>query len=188
MESKKLVLIVNGKPRAGKDTFAQILNTFVPVYKYSIIDRVKTIAMDCGWRGQKTEKDRKFLHDLKKLTDEYSSMAFQDVLERVAAFDDGLITKEVMVIDVRDPEEIEELADTIGALTVFIQNDNVPDVTSNPADANVANYEYDFILENNGSLEDFEFTVYSFLNVLMALSQSILCQNEDEDDEEEDEE
>lgn len=183
MESKKLVLIVNGKPRAGKDTFAKILNTFVPVYKCSIIDRVKTIAMDCGWRGQKTEKDRKFLHDLKKLTDEYSSMSFQDVLERVAAFDDGLITEEVMVIDVRDPKEIEELADAIGALTVFIQNDNVPDVTSNPADANVANYEYDFILENNGSLEDFEQTIFNFLNVLIALAQSMTLGEDDGEEE-----
>ena len=57
----KTILVVNGKPRAGKDTFALILNEYYSVYKYSIIDKIKTIAIDCGWRGGKTEKDRKFL-------------------------------------------------------------------------------------------------------------------------------
>ena len=59
----KLVLIVNGKPRAGKDTFALLLNKYHKVYQYSAIDKVTTIALDCGWKGGKTEKDRKFLAD-----------------------------------------------------------------------------------------------------------------------------
>ena len=32
-ERGKLVVIVNGKPRAGKDTFAQLLNRYERVYK-----------------------------------------------------------------------------------------------------------------------------------------------------------
>ena len=59
----QLIIIVNGKPRAGKDTFALLLNKCEPVYKYSIIDKVKAMALDCGWKGGKTEKDRKFLSD-----------------------------------------------------------------------------------------------------------------------------
>ena len=33
MGGGKLVIIVNGKPRAGKDTFAQLLNQYERVYK-----------------------------------------------------------------------------------------------------------------------------------------------------------
>ena len=76
----KLVFIVNGKPRAGKDTFAMILNRYMNVYKYSAITKVKEIATLCGWDGQKEERDRKFLHELKMLTSEYSDMAYQDVV------------------------------------------------------------------------------------------------------------
>lgn len=179
MSEQKLVLIVNGKPRAGKDTFAQFLNELIPVYKYSMIDKVKTIAMECGWRGQKTEKDRKFLNDLKKLTDDYSSMAFIDVLEKVEAFDNGEITEDVMIIDVREPEDIEELADATGAITVFIKNDNVPAITSNPADANVENFDYDITIDNSGTLEDFKEAVEEFLYILSLLS----FYNSEEDDE-----
>ena len=35
----KLVFIVNGKPRAGKDTFAELLNKRMKVYKYSSVTR-----------------------------------------------------------------------------------------------------------------------------------------------------
>ena len=37
----KMVFIVNGKPRAGKDTFAEILNRYMKVYKYSAVTKVK---------------------------------------------------------------------------------------------------------------------------------------------------
>lgn len=170
MSEQKLILIVNGKPRAGKDTFAEFLNDLIPVYKYSSIDKVKTIAMECGWNGAKEEKDRKFLSELKRITTEYSDMAFNDILEKVKAFDDGEITEDVMIIDVREPEEIERLADETGAITVFIRNDNVPEVTSNYADANVENFDYDIIVDNSGTLEDFREAVEEFFYILSLLS------------------
>jgi hypothetical protein len=86
MMVRKTVLIVNGKPRAGKDTFVELLSYMIPVYKYSIIEKVKCIALDCGWKGHKEERDRKFLYELKKLTDEYSDMSFIDVYEKIEAF------------------------------------------------------------------------------------------------------
>lgn len=177
---EKILLIVNGKPRAGKDTFAEMLNKFIPVYKYSSIDKVKTIAMDCGWTGAKEEKDRKFLSELKRITTEYNDMAYKDILEKVAAFDRDEIREKIMIIDVREPEEIERLADELGALTVFIQNDNVPEVTSNYADANVENFDYDIKLYNNGTLEEFEEVVEEFVYIM-----SVLTLGKDMDDEEE---
>ena len=177
-ENKKLILIVNGKPRAGKDTFAELLNEFIPVYKYSSIDKVKTIAMDCGWKGAKEEKDRKFLSELKRITTEYNDMAYNDILEKVEMFDNGDIAEEIMIIDVREPEEIERLTNELGALTVFIKNDNVPEVTSNYADANVENFDYDIIVDNSGTLEDFEEAVEEFVYVI-----SILTMKDDKEEE-----
>lgn len=180
MEIKqKLILIVNGKPRAGKDTFAEFLNEHMPVYKYSSIDKVKTIALECGWKGKKEEKDRKFLSELKRITTEYNDMAYNDVLNRVAAFDNDEIKEDVMIIDVREPEEIERLADELGAITVFVKNDNVPEVTSNYADANVENFDYDITIDNSGTLEDFREAVEEFVYILALLS----FYNTGEDDE-----
>lgn len=177
MMVRKTVLIVNGKPRAGKDTFVELLSCMIPVYKYSIIEKVKCIALDCGWKGGKEEKDRKFLYELKKLTDEYSDMSFIDVYERIEAFAKDEIKEVLFAVDIRDPEDIEMMKDLTGAFTVFIENENVPEITSNPADANVANYEYDFVIKNNGTMDDYKREVYNFL---MALLPKIDMEGEEE--------
>lgn len=176
MMVRKTVLIVNGKPRAGKDTFVELLSYMIPVYKYSIIEKVKCIALDCGWKGKKEERDRKFLYELKKLTDEYSDMSFIDVYEKIEAFAKDEIKEVLFAVDIRDPEDIEMMKDLTGAFTVFIENENVPEITSNPADANVANYEYDFVIKNNGTMDDYKREVYNFL---MALLQKIEMEGEE---------
>ena len=173
---RKTVLIVNGKPRAGKDTFVELLSYMIPVYKYSIIEKVKCIALDCGWKGKKEERDRKFLYELKKLTDEYSDMSFIDVYEKIEAFAKDEIKEVLFAVDIRDPEDIEMMKELTGAFTVFIENENVPEITSNPADANVANYEYDFVIKNNGTMDDYKREVYNFL---MALLQKIEMEGEE---------
>lgn len=151
---KKRIFIVNGMARSGKDTFAKFLDEFVPVFKYSSIDKVKHIAAQCGWTGGKTEKDRKFLSDLKMLTTEYSDMSFVDISIMVARFsvDDCY---SVMLIDIREPEEIEKAKRILNAETIFIDNPRVEQITSNFGDAHVGEYQYDYVLYNSGTLEDF---------------------------------
>lgn len=163
----KMIFIVNGKPRAGKDTFAEILNRYMVVYKYSAVTKVKEIAMQCGWNGKKEERDRKFLHELKMLTSEYSDMSYQDVVNEINKYRNGEIEADVFVVDIREPEEIKRLVEEVGAITIFIENNNVPAITSNAADANVENYEYDFVIQNNGTMKDFENDIKIFMEFLM---------------------
>jgi dephospho-CoA kinase len=160
---KKHVFITNGMARCGKDTFAMFLEEFVPTLKYSSIDKVKSIAKLCGWNGGKTEKDRKFLSDLKVLTSEYSDMPFNNVASKVSEFIRDNVHS-VMLIDIREPEEIEKAKIIFGAKTILIKNDRVPNISSNMADANVYNYNYDFTIENNGTLEEFKETIRQFVN------------------------
>lgn len=167
MMIRKTVLIINGKPRAGKDTFVELLSYMVPVYKYSIIEKVKSIALDCGWKGGKEEEDRKFLCDLKKLTDDYSDLSFTDVYEKITQFAADEIKEPLFAVDIREPEDIEMMKDLTGAITVFIENENVPEITSNPADANVYNYDYDFVVKNNGTMDDYKKEVYNFILALL---------------------
>ena len=147
--------------RCGKDTFAQILNEIIPTLKYSSIDKVKDIARLCGWNGVKTEKDRKFLSDLKLLTTEYSNMAFESIKSKVDDFlnDDKY---SIMLIDIREPSEIDKAKKEFNAKTILIENNNIKFINSNASDANVFNYVYDFIVQNNGTLEDFRNNIYKF--------------------------
>lgn len=160
----KRIFIVNGKAGAGKDTFAEILSEYTKVFKYSSVMKVKTIALDCGWRGKKTDRDRLFLSELKRITSAYSDMSFYDVKEKACDFlchsfyDDF----EIMLIDIREPEEIERACKAFNAQSIYIRNDNVELNKSNYADANVEDYDYDYILSNNGTLEEFERVVEDF--------------------------
>lgn len=160
---KKHIFITNGMARCGKDTFAMFLSEYVSTWKYSSIDKIKYIARQCGWHGGKNEKDRKFLSDLKCLTSEYSDMPFNDVSEKVNIFlsQDNL---QVMLIDIREPNEIEKAKIIFDAKTILIKNDRVKHIDSNMADSNVYNYDYDFVIENNGTLEEFKENVKRFVN------------------------
>ena len=160
-KSEKRIFIVNGMAGCGKDTFAQILGTYTEVFKYSSIDRVKSIALDCGWSGTKTEKDRKFLSDLKLLLTEYNNLPFLDISKRVNDFMDD-DWRHIMLIDIREPNEIERAAIAFNAKTILIKNDRVPFIESNMADANVYKYTYDYVIENNGTLEEFEKNIEEF--------------------------
>ena len=147
--------------RCGKDTFAKFLNDIVPTLKYSSIDKVKDIARLCGWDGGKTEKDRKFLSDLKLLTTDYSNMAYEAIKSKVNDFlEDSQHV--IMLIDIREPNEIDKAKTAFGAKTILIENNNVKSITSNMADANVFNYTYDYVVKNNGTLDDFRNNIYNF--------------------------
>lgn len=163
------LIITNGMARSGKDTFSTLLNNYTSVFKYSSIDKVKAIARQCGWNGEKTEKARAFLSELKMLTSKYYDMSFNDIKQKYEDFQKNEFY-EVMVVDIREPKEIAKAKEQLGAITVFIENNRVPQLTSNYGDAHVRDYEYDYIIENNGSIEEFEEKTKEFFeNVLKPL-------------------
>lgn len=152
----KFIFVLNGAAGAGKDTFVLFLNFLLgsKVQKESSIDKVKEVATLCGWDGSKTERNRKFLSDLKALTNSYNDMSFVDICKKVKEFM-GRHTVNVLCIDIREPDQIERAKKAFGAITVLIENDRVDIITSNESDAHVLDYEYDYIVKNNGSVEDF---------------------------------
>lgn len=167
----KKIFIVNGKPRSGKDTFARELNSIFKskrlkcIKKISIIDQVKNIARECGWDDGKTDKDRKFLSDLKDLMDEYNFYPFLTVSKEVQMFIKDPYS-EVLLIDMREPKDIELAKKIFKAETIFIDNPNVSSVTSNHADGCTldSDYKYDYIITNDGTLDEFCEKIKLFYN------------------------
>lgn len=163
---KKYIFITNGVARSGKDTFAAFLDEFIPTAKYSSIDKVKEIAKQCGWKGGKTEKDRKFLSDLKMLLTAYSDEPFHDIEKKVEEFRKNNKSR-VLLIDIREPNEIERAKKKFDAKTILIENNKVDIISSNISDANVFNYKYDYIIQNNGTLEDLRMAAKDFCKNLL---------------------
>lgn len=173
---EKKIFIINGSGGVGKDTFVEQVKKAVgeklPMYKdtcvsnYSSVDRVKEIAREIGWNGGKSERDRKFLSDLKLLCTEYCDLPFRDMQERVNDFVHGTIPGELFLfLHIREPEEIERAKRAFNAQTILVTNNRVEHIISNMADQNVFNYDYDYIIDNCGTISDLFHTAKSFVNV-----------------------
>ena len=159
----KKIFIQNSVGGSGKDTWASLLNKYIPTLKYSIVDLPKEAAKVLGWDGGKTERDRRFLSDVMDLSTEYNDAPFKDVLSLVTDFINSkdFAKYEVLIIDMRDPKDIARAVETFGVETILIRNPNVKKIESNHADRDVENYNYDYIIENDGTLEQLE-TVAKF--------------------------
>jgi len=166
----KHIFIINGYGGVGKDTFVELvsvemndhLKRFHTVINFSSVDKVKEIAREIGWDGKKTEKDRKFLSDLKILTGDYCDMPFLSMKNKVEEFFKNE-EAQVLFLHIREPEEIKRAVKEFNAKTILIIRNSVRHITSNIGDKNVFDYEYDFVIENNGTIEELKKETEKFL-------------------------
>lgn len=151
LDMEKNIIIINGTGGSGKDAFVKYVSKYCKIYNFDSVGKVKKIASIIGWDGKKTEKDRKFLSDLKKLTTEYNDMSFKEIQKGFKVFEnsDALI----MFIHIREPEEIKRAVDYFNAKSLLIKRRGMNNIESNYSDRNVDNYPYDFIVENNTLLD-----------------------------------
>ena len=153
----KKVYITNGSGFNGKDSFSKLLNKYIPTFKYSSIDLVKEMLRTVGVEeNPKTEEKRLLYSDMKDRLTKYDDIPFKDVESMVIDFKNNRIDAEVLLIDIREPEEIARATTTFGAEAILIRNPNVEKITSNHADRDVENYNYDYIIENDGTLEQLD--------------------------------
>lgn len=150
-------VIVNGAARSGKDTFCQLCQDASYFHdaltiQISSVDRIKAVAEKLGWTGEKDEKSRKFLSDLKDLATEYSDapMKYLESVYNHYATEGNMI----IFMHIREPEEIERARKKFDALTLLIKRPGVEPIQSNHADRDVDQYDYDYLVVNNGTLDD----------------------------------
>lgn len=165
----KQVLIINGYPKSGKTQFEEYIAKHANSIIYSSITLVKEYAKKYfGWSGNendKTEKWRRFFSELKYMLVAEFDCIFKDLSVQINKFYRD-INAELLLIDNREPEEIERFKNQFQAITVFIRNDRVEKIISNDSDANVENYVYDYYIDNNGTLEELEEKALEFINKL----------------------
>ena len=165
------IYILNGKAGSGKTTFFKLIEEKCHnyVYNYSTVDLVKKVAYGCGWNGSKTPENRKFLSDLKDLLTEWDDVPYKDCLKeikRITSLADIYDMEHddwAIFIDCREPKEIQKFVDRLGAKTIFIDRKIEDYNASNHADANVENFEYDIVINNNGTLEDLAAVAMNFI-------------------------
>jgi hypothetical protein len=169
------IFICNGLPGVGKTTFQQLCKSVYEGHTYilSTVDFVKYVASICGWDGKKTPEARKFLSDLKDLLTEWTDVPFKKIVEARDELESKLSfyqlnpDKGVLFTHCREPEEIQKFVDKENAITVLLRREAVESYKqSNHADANVFNFKYDYVIDNNGSLEELREKAKGFLELI----------------------
>lgn len=152
---EKVTIVINGVGGCGKDSLINSLSGTYKVHNKSSIDPVKEVASHCGWNGDKSDKSRKFLSDLKQLMTDYNEFPLQFLLKEQQVFIDGDF--DLMFVHIREPKEIEKflqhsLTKTV-TLLITPRAELVGKVYGNASDDDVANYNYNLTFCNDKPLD-----------------------------------
>lgn len=146
---------MNGCGCSGKTTFEKMIQEIAAekgdkIEILSTIDYVKDIARTFGWNGEKQQKDRKMLSDLKDILTEWDDLPHKIICEKIEKCKKNNI--KAIFIDSREPEDIQRFVNEYNALTVLIKRSSIEMIYGNHADDNVDDYEYDCIIDNSRGL------------------------------------
>ena len=148
---KKLAIVINGRGGVGKDTLCDVAATRYRVMNVSSITPVKEIAALCGWQGEKTDRARRFLSDLKSLLSEYNDYPTTWILARYRVFLAG--EDDILFVHIREGSEIRKFVDAAGGAvrTLLVRADRrMPaHAYGNASDDLVEQYPYDLYFDND---------------------------------------
>jgi len=153
---KKSVIIINGVGGSGKDTICNIVSKYYKTEIISQIDPIKEIAKYGGWNGEKDDKSRKMLSDLKMLFVAYNNLPFNYSIEKINEFEKT--DKNILFIHIREKEEISKIVTSspLKVYTLLIKRsdkDFIKRTYGNFSDDSVDDYDYDFIYDGNNETE-----------------------------------
>lgn len=168
---KKYVVVINGKGGVGKDTLIEMVSKHFRVRNVSSVDGIKDIARTLGWDGQKDDRSRKFLADLKQLATDYNDYPLRYTCMELTEFLRNE-NQELMFVHIREGKEIQKFVDKVKKYksymdvqvdTLLVRRSTEKITYGNKSDDNVDTYEYDYIYENELPLEKIEYDFLLFL-------------------------
>lgn len=164
---KKLVVVINGAGGVGKDTMCSFAAEVYRTRNVSSVEPIKAIARAGGWDGDKSDKSRKMLSDLKALFTQYNDLCFRYIQEQYREFLAG--PEQVMFVHIREPEEIARFVAVAPERirTLLITNSaKQAHVYRNASDDNVNNFSYDCVYDNILPLEQTRTAFQAFFRAM----------------------
>lgn len=175
---RKIILIINGYPGAGKDTFADVVVGSLSdlgwhARSISSIDPIRSMLRKEGIPvDKKGPEERKLMSDVKAAINAYNRhadrMAAKTALDFIQRPGDRAI-----FVHVREPESIDFMGtlvpDSVWFTTVFVEREFDCASLSNDSDKGVEAYCYDFRAINNDTKEKFEQAAELFAQTLNAM-------------------
>ena len=169
-ENTKMAVIINGLGGVGKDTLCSIIGKHYDIMNVSSIDPIKQIAFANGWSGEKNEKTRKFLADLKRLFIDFNDLPTKYLMDKYSEFLHS--EKQILFMQIREPKEIDKIKKMLGdnCVTLLIcGRTGLRKTWGNASDDEVDRYTYDFYYENSKPLDILEQDFLHFFQEMIDL-------------------
>lgn len=156
MDRKSLILI-SGKARAGKDTFALGLDGYT---KFAFADQLKKFAIQLGWDGYKDERGRKLLQNLASVVREYNKHTWVHLLCK--RLEQTRYPNKIVITDCRYLNEMWMMKEwgKKNLYTVTTIRINRPDFNNglteemkrHPSETELDEYPFDHTIVNSGTI------------------------------------
>ena len=160
----KKIVIINGAPGVGKDTFISKCREFIDIHCYafkiyniSSIQPAVDLARRYHWNSRHDPASRNMLAELKSVLDKYFDASFQYIRSEINKIDPE--EKSIIFVHIREPENIKRLTEYLRGekvntnpecytLYISAKDHKIQSGVTNQSDLNTANYDYDTIIEN----------------------------------------
>ena len=181
---KTRVVIINGIPTAGKDTFVQMVADYcnmdesANVFNISSVEPIKDILVGFGWNGDKSDDIRDMIAGIKKLwiatQNGPTTFLFTNIYQYHMMHTDE---DNIIFCHVREPIEIDKLVNVLAGMeimgieerTILVDRISAHGDTSIPSDdiKNITNYKYDSYIYNDGTLDQLKEMAENFVDMLL---------------------
>lgn len=152
-----MIIAFTGKAGSGKNEAAKCLGELLPIKQYAMADKLKCVALSLGWNGEKDKKGRKFLQELGQCARNYDENVWVDmVINQIKEFNKVGLPHIDVITDIRFPNEIKQLENAFGDITVIRLTGRQADLGDNAKDISenaLEDFRVDYEISNTSSLE-----------------------------------
>ena len=161
-----IVVIINGKPQSGKDTFCKYIEKWCEENEkecttWSTIDFEKELFIDITGReynpnSESVEHDRAFLSEFKQLLNKYYDTTYESFINLIDFYPG------VLLVHSREWDEILNFGlyceqNNIPFITIYVKNPNEKEYNNNSdKNCNLNIEDYDIIINNDKTLKELE--------------------------------
>jgi hypothetical protein len=164
----KKIVVINGF-HTGKDTFVKYAGEFADVVNYSYVDFTRNMYLENGIdTNNKTDKLRILLAGTNKLLEQFDDIPFKDICSVTDDFLNNDLEGDILFMHIREPKIIKKfVAKYENAKSLLVKRDT--DIEAPTAeDANVEDYCYDYIIQNNSTMNNLKEKAETFTLSLYA--------------------
>ena len=122
-QTRTKVVIINGTPQSGKDTFVELATDYcnmdesANVLNLSSVDPIKNALIGFGWSGEKTHEIRDILMGIKKIWIVAQNGPTMFMMNNILQFHMLHVGEDnIIFCHIREPEEIDKLVNAISGM------------------------------------------------------------------------